>query len=155
MAGGDEDIGVYEAAGAGVIVAGLEVVEGGFGIVDIAAVAQGVCFAEGCRHAARGGADIAPGIIGIFYDNGAAAVHDGNNIALEVGDIEIRGSVVLHGNGRTVGIVGIVQRFRIRHGTIYGGSNDLACSRVEQRRQWLFSLCLLSFWNRFWIHSVP
>ena len=83
MAGCNEGIGVYETAGAGVIVAGLEVIEGGFGVVDIAAVAQGVGFAEGCRHGAGGISNIAPGIVGIFHDNGAAAVHDGNDIALD------------------------------------------------------------------------
>ena len=93
MAGGDKCIGVYEAAGAGVIVAGLEVIEAGFGVVDIAAVAQGVGFAEGCRHGAGGISNIAPGIVGIFHHDSAAAVHDGKNIALEVGYIEIRGSV--------------------------------------------------------------
>ena len=83
MAGGDEDIGVDESTCAGVIVAGLEVIEGGFGVVDIAAVAQGVGFAEGCRHGARGCADEAPGIVGVLHDNGAAAVHDGYDIALD------------------------------------------------------------------------
>ena len=65
MSGGDEDIGVYEAAGAGVIVAGLEVIEAGFGVVDIAAVAQGVGFAESCRHGAGGCADKPPFVLSL------------------------------------------------------------------------------------------
>ena len=65
MAGGDEDNCVYEAAGTGVIVAGLEVIEGGFGVVNIAAVAQGVGFAGGCCHGARGCADKPPFVLSL------------------------------------------------------------------------------------------
>ena len=42
LAGGGEGVGVEEATGFGVIVAGLEVVEAGLNVEDVAAVAQGI-----------------------------------------------------------------------------------------------------------------
>ena len=42
LAGGGVGVGVYEASEVCIVVAGLEVIEAPFGIVDIATVAQGV-----------------------------------------------------------------------------------------------------------------
>ena len=42
LAGGNEAVGVDESPDGRVIVAALEVIEAGFGVIDIASVAQGV-----------------------------------------------------------------------------------------------------------------
>ena len=55
-----EGVGVDESMVCGVVVAGLEVVEAGFGVVDVAAVAQGVAADE----AGRGGSPSDGGIRG-------------------------------------------------------------------------------------------
>ena len=47
-----------------VVIAGLEVIESGISVVDVAAVAEGVMGAEGGRHSAGLGQGIAPGIVG-------------------------------------------------------------------------------------------
>ena len=80
MSCGDEGIGVNKSAEGGVIIAGLEVIELRFGVVDIAAVAQGVMGAEGCGQGAGGITQIAPGIVVISYHGCAAAVQNGNHI---------------------------------------------------------------------------
>ena len=54
LAGGDEGVCADEAAHLGVVVAGLEVIEAGFGVVDIATVAEGVQLAEGGGQGAGG-----------------------------------------------------------------------------------------------------
>ena len=58
-------VGVYESADCGVIVSALEVVQAGFGVVDIAAVAQGVMGAEGGGQVAGGGKGSAPCVVGV------------------------------------------------------------------------------------------
>ena len=55
LAGGGEGIGIEEAGEGGVIVARLEVIEAGFGVVDIASIAEGVVGAEGGGQGAGGG----------------------------------------------------------------------------------------------------
>ena len=47
MTCGGESVGVEEAADFGIVVSALQVIEAGFGVVDIAAVAQGVMGTEG------------------------------------------------------------------------------------------------------------
>ena len=47
LAGGDEGVGVEETAESGVIISTLQIVKLGFGVVDIATVAQGVEFSQG------------------------------------------------------------------------------------------------------------
>ena len=46
LSGGSVYVGVYESAEGGIVVAGLEVIESCFGIVVVAAVAQGVMGAQ-------------------------------------------------------------------------------------------------------------
>ena len=45
----------------------MEVIELGFGVVDIAAVAQGVMGTQGGGQAAGGGQDVAPCIVGVAH----------------------------------------------------------------------------------------
>ena len=64
-----EGVGVDEPVVRGVVVAGLEVVEAGFGVVVVAAVAQGVAVDEAGRGGSPSGGGIrghvAPGVAGI------------------------------------------------------------------------------------------
>ena len=55
LAGGDEGVCADEAAHFRVVVSALQVVKAGFGVVDIAAVAEGVVGAEGGGQGAGGG----------------------------------------------------------------------------------------------------
>ena len=100
----------------GVVVAALEVVEAGFGIVDIASVAQGVVGAQGAGHGTADGKGLAPGIVGVGDHSRSGGVQDGRDIALQIGGIVVSRSVVGNGHGCTAGIVGKVQRIPIhRH----------------------------------------
>ena len=90
----------------GVIVSALEVVEAGFGIIDIAPVAQGVVGAQGAGHGTGGAENVAPGIVGIGDHSRSGGVQDRGDIALEVGGIIVSGAVAGDGQRRTTGIVG-------------------------------------------------
>ena len=54
LAGGGVGVGVQEAAKLGVVVAGLEVVQTGIGVIVVGAVAQGVVCTEGACQGAGG-----------------------------------------------------------------------------------------------------
>ena len=100
----------------GVVVAALEVVEAGFGIIDIAPVAQGVVGAQGAGHGTGGSENVAPGIVGVGDHSRSGGVQDGGDIALEVGGVVVSGAVVDHGQRCAAGIVGKIQRIPIhRH----------------------------------------
>ena len=90
MSGGNECVGADEPAHLGVVISGLEVIQLGLSIVDIATVAEGVLLAEGGRKGAAHGKDIAPGIIGIRYDRVAiGTVHQRHYVTLKILDIVI------------------------------------------------------------------
>ena len=63
MAGGGEDVGIDKAADLGVVIARLQIVEPGFRIEVIAAVAEGVHVSK----CAGLGDDVTPSIVSIFY----------------------------------------------------------------------------------------
>ena len=105
LTGGGVGVGVDESADGGVVVAGLEVIEPGFGVVDVAAVAQGIDFCQG----AGSGQDLAVGIVGVGGYDLLIAVQDRQNIALEVGDIVVGGAIIGQGVGVTAFIVEEVQ----------------------------------------------
>ena len=96
---------VDETAGGGVVVAGLEVVESGLFVVVVAAVTQGVDLCQG----AGSGQDLAVGIVGVGRHDLLIAIQDGQNIALEVGDIVVGGTVVGQGVGMTALVIEEVQ----------------------------------------------
>ena len=60
-------IGADKSADFGIIIAGVEIVEAKLAVVDIAAVAQGVDFANSRRFRAGGGKDIALSCTPYFY----------------------------------------------------------------------------------------
>ena len=111
--GGGEGVGIDEPADGRVIVAALEIVEAGLGVVVIAAVAQGVevgdagGIGEDFRTAVIHRA-VAPGVIVVGRSEFAARIEDGGHIALRVEDvvIELRCLAVLVDHGeRLVAVV--------------------------------------------------
>ena len=54
------------------VVAGLEVIESGRLVIDIATVAQGVQSADGSGVGSGNGQDVAPGIVGVLDLGGSA-----------------------------------------------------------------------------------
>ena len=105
LAGGGVGVGVDESADGGVVVAGLEVIEPGFGVVDIAAVAQGIDLCQG----AGGGQDLAVGIVRVGRYYLLIAVQDRQNIALEISDKIVGGAIIGQGVGVTAFVVEEVQ----------------------------------------------
>ena len=93
LTGGDVDICVDKASGLGVIVTGLEVVERGFGVVDIPTVSERVLSSQGARERAGAGELPAPAIVSIFYYGVVAAVNQADDIALSVADVVVIGAV--------------------------------------------------------------
>ena len=104
MACGRIAIGTNKPAHPGIIVPGLEVIEAGFLVIDIAPIAEGVLPAEGVGQGAGAGEGIAPGVIGVFDHDLAGIVGDGDNVALGVVKIEVLGAVEANGHGLAVGI---------------------------------------------------
>ena len=111
--GGGEGVRVDEPADGRVIIAALEIVEAGLGVIVIAAVAQGVevgdagGIGEDFRTAVIHRA-VAPGVIVVGRSEFAARIEDGGHIALRVEDvvIELRCLAVLVDHGeRLVAVV--------------------------------------------------
>ena len=67
MPSGSIDIRIDEPAEFGVIIAALEVVIAGLGVVYIATVAEGIGFAKGGGSGAGNGERVAPSIVGVGY----------------------------------------------------------------------------------------
>ena len=67
-----------------VIVPAAEVVQARLGVVDIPAIAQGICGAEGGGHGAAGGQGRAPGVVGVGHHLGAAGIDKTGDIALGI-----------------------------------------------------------------------
>ena len=85
MTGTCEFIRINEPANFGVIVAGFEIVHLKFGVVVIAAVAEGVNVSQ----ITSGGEELAPGVVGVGGDGGSAGVEDAGYIALQVGQVVV------------------------------------------------------------------
>ena len=97
-------VGTNKPAHPGIIVPGLEVIEAGFLVIDIAPIAEGVLPAEGSGQGAGAGEGIAPGVVGVFDHDLAGIVGDGDNVALGIVKIEVLGAVEANGHGLAVGI---------------------------------------------------
>ena len=109
-------VGVNEPADGRVIIAALEIVEAGLGVVVIAAVAQGVEVADR-RVAAVVHRAITPGIIVVGRSEFAARIEDGGHVALHIEDVvvELRCLAVLvdHGEGLAAVVVDKLKRFAV------------------------------------------
>ena len=80
-----------------IIVPALQIVQPRLRVIDIPAVAQGVLFAEGGGQRAGGGQRVAPCVVGVGHDAGAAGADEAGHVALRVLDIEILRAVAVHG----------------------------------------------------------
>ena len=105
MSGRDEGIRIDESTNLGIVITGLEVVQLRILVKHISSVAQGIVDTEGGGHAAGGGQNVAPGVVGILNNYSATTVQNRHHITLEVGDIVVSCAVVGHRQRRTGGIV--------------------------------------------------
>jgi len=87
----------------------LQVVEAGFGVVDIATVAEGVMGTEGVCLCSGDVQELAPGVVGVGDYGAVVCVADFYDVALEVGDVTVLGAVIDHRLWRAEGIIGEVQ----------------------------------------------
>ena len=90
-----------------IIIPAAEVVQARLAVVDIPAIAQGICSAEGGGHGATGGHGRTPGVIGVGHHLGAAGIDKTGDIALGIFQVEIPVAVVRHGR-RAQAVVGEV-----------------------------------------------
>ena len=106
MAGGDIAVGINKPTSDGVVVAGVEVIKSGFGIVVIAAVAEGVVHADSaCGRAGNGNARAPCVGIGILHYKLSRGVVNSRYIPLEVFAEDVVEAVYTHAHGSTVLIV--------------------------------------------------
>ncbi len=101
-------VSIDKSAQVGIIVAGLEVVQAGFSVVNIAPVAQGIGQAEGACHGAAGGKQPAPGIVSILYYQRTGAVEDALHIAPGIHQVIVPIPVMKDHHGVAHHIVGKV-----------------------------------------------
>ena len=137
LTGGHIYVGGDEAADFGVVVAGGEIVEAGFGIVVVTAITERVVCAKCSCQGAGGGYQLAPRIVDIFYHTHAAFVHKANYIILAVSQIIVLCAVVVHGYCLPVGIVAEQQRFLRR----YCRTADILPFAVVRVKAYLVILC--------------
>ena len=108
MSGCGVGIRVDKPADCGVIVPALQVVQPGFGVVDITAVAQRVDLSKGGGHASGGGQQSSPGVVGVLHHHGAGSIDDAHDIPLSIPQVVILGTVILDTNG-SYSVIGEVQ----------------------------------------------
>lgn len=92
---------IDESADVGVVIAGLQIIELGIGIVVITTVAQGV---DG-SHTSCGGENLAIGVIFVAGNCRAAGIDQADDITLEVENVVINCAVVVQGIGPSVRVV--------------------------------------------------
>ena len=92
-----------------IVISALEVIESGFAVVDVAAVAEGVILAEGRFHGAGDGKGLAPGVIGIADHLIAGAVHKSDHVTLKVQDEVIDFAVVADRHRPSFSVIGQIQ----------------------------------------------
>ena len=113
MACSCEGICIQESAQCRIVITGLEVIEAGLSVVDIASVAQGVVGSQGAGHGTADGKGLAPGIVGVGDHGRSGGVQDRGDIALEVGGVVVSSAVVGDRQRCTAGIVSKVQRIPV------------------------------------------
>ena len=104
MACGRIAIGTNKPANPRIIVPGFKVIEPRFLVVDVTPIAEGVLLTEGVSQGTGAGEGIAPGVIGVFDDDLAGIVGDGDNVALGIVEVEVLGAVEANGHGLAVGV---------------------------------------------------
>ena len=74
-------------------------------IPDVATVAEWVIQSEGVCHSAGDRQRITPGVVGIGDDGRAIRIEDRNDITLNIGGVDVAGTVVIQGQGLSAGII--------------------------------------------------
>ena len=102
MTGGGVDIRIDKSAPGGVIISALEIIEAGFLIVNVTTVAQGVNFTQVDIRVIIGGNQPSPNVVDIADHRSAGTVYDGDYIALQVGNVVVRGIIVADHQGPSI-----------------------------------------------------
>ena len=115
---------INEPAGFGVVVSALQVIQLGFAIVVIAAVADGVPVADVIGGVVDNAEDLAPGIVGVLCFQSAVGSVNGGNIALQILAEEVVRVVKAKANnaaaavvvGQGLAAVGLLQKLAAVYG---------------------------------------
>ena len=102
-------IGIDESTDGGVVITGLQVIEPGIMVINIATIQQRIQLNDCMGTGSRGGNDVAPGVIGVVADKAAGIAADFNHIALQIGDVIVGCAVQRYRGGIAVTIVGEVE----------------------------------------------
>ena len=105
LTGRYEDICIDKSADCGIIIPGLEIIEAGFVVVDVAAVAEGIIYTQRVCHTTAGGKDITPSVVCVANYFCAFIIQNGKDIAKGVGHIIVVIIIILYCHRVTVGTV--------------------------------------------------
>ena len=97
-------VSVDESAQGGVVVAGLQIVEAGFLVVAVAAIAQGVEGADAVGAGVGGMPQLAPGVVVVIHHGGAGGVDDTDYITLGICDVVVGGGHAVYGVVQNIGV---------------------------------------------------
>ena len=97
---------IDKSADLGVIISALEVVEFRLGVVDVAAIAEGVEGTESGCEVTCYGEGVAPGVVGVIYYRCAAGAQDGGHVTLQVRHIVVGGAAQRNGKRSAGSVVG-------------------------------------------------
>ena len=104
---GNIDVCVNEAAGGGVIIAGLQIIQLRFGIKIISTVTQGVDLADRICQRAGNGKELTVGIVLVGSHSSTVGVNQAENITLQIGDVVVGSGSFSGGIDQGVGVAGI------------------------------------------------
>ena len=106
LAGGDIAVSINKPASDGVVVTGVEVIKSGFGVVVIAAVAEGVVHADSACGRAGNGNACAPCVgVGILHYKLIRGVVNSRYVALEILAEDVIEAVYTHTHGSAALVV--------------------------------------------------
>ena len=106
LAGGDIAVRINKPASDGVVVAGVEVIKSGFGIVIVATVAEGIVHADSaCGRAGNGNARAPCVGIGILHYKLSRGVVNSRYVSLKVFAEDVIEAVYTHTHGSAVFVV--------------------------------------------------
>ena len=108
LAGGGVGVRIYEAAGGGVIIAGLQIIQFRFGIEIISAVAQGVDLADRICQRAGNGKEFTVGIVLVGSNSSTVGVNQAENITLQIGDVVVGSGSFSGGIDQGIGIAVVI-----------------------------------------------
>ena len=95
-------VGIYKSAYFWVVVPTLEIIQAGFGIVEIAPIPHRVYVGEVARRSEQ----LAPCVIGVGRDFRAGCGYDLENITLKVLDVEVFCVSAVRGSGEAYDLTG-------------------------------------------------